>query len=235
MKSDKLLDIINNLHLVYSSVERTSNPKLLIAKDINGQYLLDHQGNILLSIKHHEGWCNVYDDIVEVMDKPGLIIILRLINKDNRLALREIIKCKYNKSIGKWEIITRREKLVIDVAFRVNRVFSRAIALNIGYANSEKIYTKAGVSHNDELYLRIIKAKNNQALIGVKHLYTPTDSNNRFRATPIREIHVLSQIGEIKQKAYNDEWDKKYAEVYGYTLTGLYSRSLDYVNCIGGT
>ena len=82
MKSDKLLDIINNLHLVYSSVERTSNPKLLIAKDINGQYLLDHQGNILLSIKHHEGWCNVYDDIVEVMDKPGLIIILRLINKE---------------------------------------------------------------------------------------------------------------------------------------------------------
>lgn len=235
MKSDKLLDIINNLHLVYSSVERTSNPKLLIAKDINGQYLLDHQGNILLSIKHHAGWCNVYNDIVEVMDKPGLIIILRLINKDNKLELREILKCNHNQSIGKWEIITRREKLVIDVAFRVNRVFSRAIALNVGYANFEKIYTKAGVSHNDEPYLRIIKAKNNQALIGVKHLYTPTDSNNRFRATPIREIHILSQIGEIKQKAYNDEWDKKYAEVYGYTLTGLYSRSLDYVNCIGGT
>ena len=91
------------------------------------------------------------------MDKPGLIIILRLINKDNRLALREIIKCKYNQFIGKWEIITRREKLVIEVAFRVNRVFSRAIALNVGYTNFEKIYTKAGVSHNDEPYLRIIK------------------------------------------------------------------------------
>ena len=49
----------------------------------------------------------------------------------------------------------------------------------------------------------------------MKHLYTPTDSNHRFRVTPIREIHILSQIGEIKQKAYNDEWDKKYAQVYG--------------------